>query len=60
MEVPKVRMLSGLVVMVRMGFGHCVVIVAVIVTAEPLVANVAENQECRASHCYAAFPREVQ
>jgi hypothetical protein len=46
--------------MIRMRFSHCVVIVAIIVVAEPLVADVAENEEGRADHRDAALAREIQ
>jgi hypothetical protein len=40
--------------------GQCIVIVAMIVTAEALVADVAEDKESRPSHCNAAFTCQIQ
>ena len=46
--------------MVQMGLGHCIVVMAVIVNAESLIADVAENEECGPSHRYTALAGEVQ
>lgn len=46
--------------MVVVGLSYCVVIVAVIVATESLVADVAENQKSGADHGYTAFSGEIQ
>ena len=43
-----------------MRLGHCIVVVAVIVAAESLIADVAENEECGPGHRYTALAGEVQ
>lgn len=47
-----------MVMVVRLCYG--VVIVAVIVAAQPLVADVTEDQEGRPDHRYTAFTREIE
>jgi len=48
------------VLVVVVGLSYCVVIVAVIVAAESLVADVAENQKSGTDHGHTAFSGEIQ
>ena len=43
-----------------MRLGYCIVIVAMVVAAESLIADVAENEECGPSHRYTALAGEIQ